>query len=232
MEHLVDLRLLQGLAVHPRRESRAVEIELVGRDDPRTEPAGAIEVLPRDELRGVPLEVAHCALHQARVSNDDTHRVLLWHGPDGLADHDGELTFVIERRTCGRADHRRAMTDERRGEAGEDRRVGGQWSISLVRLGSVVAVVEPDAENPLRVGNRRHPGQFLDRKVRCADRGPFDIRSLRSAKRVGETRPPPIGADVAQLLSDNRTEDRTVVDDAGRESHESLVVSGWPDGMA
>ena len=148
VDHVLDRRVLEHLPVHRRAQLGGGRIDLVGRHQPRAERARAVEVLARGELRGVALVVADRTVLEARVPADVVEGVGDVDGPARPADHHGQLALVVEDVAGRRAHERRARGHQRGAVPGEERRVLGDDLGG--RLGPVVVVVEPDAEDASR----------------------------------------------------------------------------------
>src|SRR5215831_7467331 len=97
---------------------RLCGVELVGGHDPRTETAGLVEVLSlRDVQRAVAQPVAHAAFVAERDAADRGKGVLARDMPAFLADHQHDLTLVVEFIRYLRPHDRLAAANERSREA-------------------------------------------------------------------------------------------------------------------
>jgi hypothetical protein len=116
-----------------------------------------------------------------------------------LADHHGQFGFIIERnRFAGPAD-RLLMRDQTRREAGEDFRISRLLQPAFLQ---VIIVVEPDARNFRRYGDRRQQPDSLQVDCRrlpeatsyaqqvCALRDQLGKCAWKSAVPLGEAVPP------------------------------------------
>src|SRR5262249_17700518 len=89
-----------------------------GRDNPRAETAGLVEILSlRDVQRAVTQPVAHAAFVAERDAADPGKRVLARDMPAFLADHQHDLALVVEFIRYLRPHDRLAAADERSWEA-------------------------------------------------------------------------------------------------------------------
>src|SRR3546814_8851296 len=102
-------------------------------------------------LAAVALPVAHAALVVAGIPGDVVERLLFGDAPAALADDDGDLALVVELLRLAGREHRLLVRRLRIGEAGEDGRVLG---LRMAAFQPVRLVVQADAEDFLRVGNR------------------------------------------------------------------------------
>ena len=154
VEHQIGNR--RGLhldAVQTRGDGLLADVrDLVRRHHPGPEAAGRHEILAGGELRGVPLPVANAAVIIAGIAGDVAQRRLARNAAAGLADDHGHLAFIIETLGFQRPDHRLAAADLAVGEASEDHRMRRR---GMAALGQMRGVIDADAEDLVRIGNRR-----------------------------------------------------------------------------
>ena len=153
-------RLLHPLSVQVERDpdGRGVA-DLVGGDEGGTAGGGAVEDLAGDPLRRGELQVASREVVEQHVPGDVVERVGLTHRRRLGADHECDLGLVVHLVAGGGEGDRRPVGNESVGELGEE---GGHGRGLVAGLGRVVAVVEPDADDLLRIRHRRQqldPGQ-------------------------------------------------------------------------
>ncbi len=152
-DHVLELGVLHDLAVQPRLDAlRAERTDLVRRHQIGPERAGAGEVLARDELGGVPLEVPDRDVVVAGEPGDVLQRLVLRDVVRVGADHHGELALVVDGFGDLWPHDRLPVADLGVGEAGEHRRVAADRPACL---GAVVLVVDADADDLVRVRDHR-----------------------------------------------------------------------------
>ena len=164
--------------------------QLVGGHDVGAEAAGAVEVLAQRELAArLPLPVAHRAVVEAGVAGDHAERLLLRHVAALLADHDGELGLPVELVGVARPRHLAVVRHQRVVEAAEHDRIGRDRAAGLL---GVLAVVEADAQDLARVGDRAAgtwPTSPTPWRRPWAWRRPWRPRPGPSCRRPGSRRP-------------------------------------------
>ena len=165
------------LAVQPRHQVLFGNVsDLVRGDDPRAEAAGVGEILARGVLAGMALPLAHAAVVVAGIAGDHRTGVGRLDVPAGPSDHHRQFALVIQRRADVRADQRLPVAHLRVGPAGEDRRL-------LRRLAAAFAdvrqVVQPDADDLVRVGDGRQEGHFVEPPRCCRRREAYRHRQRR-----------------------------------------------------
>ena len=126
--------------------------DLVGGDEGGAAGGGTVEDLAGNPLRRGELQVASREVVEQRVAGDVVERVGRRRPTPPRADHEGDLGLVVDLLARGGKGDRRPVGNEGVGELGEERGNGGRLA---ARLGRVVAVVEADADDLLRVRHRR-----------------------------------------------------------------------------
>ena len=199
--------LLHLLAVERQRDpDRVVRPGLVGRDQRRPAGGGAVEDLAGHPLRGGELQVAGGEVVEQRVAGDVVERVGLGDVLGAPADDEGDLGLVVDLAAVGRQLHRRA-----RRAASALRylpKIVGLAGGSDPALGRVLAVVEADADDLLRVGDRR---QQRDRATRVR-------RRAGVAEPPAQVVDPPGREQLPQAAPVRLAEQRPGVDDASSSS--------------
>src|SRR5712691_4833560 len=109
--HVGGIVGLQRLTVEPGLDLEALAAgrQLVRRHHPRTEAAGAIEVLAHVPLRGLALELAYRAFVAAGIAGDTGIGVVEREVLGTLADDENELGLVVQRLGRLGADDRRPV---------------------------------------------------------------------------------------------------------------------------
>src|SRR5262245_49837639 len=151
LRHRIDQEigagLLHLLSVEPRREREAGRVRyFVGGDDPRSERAGAGEVLARGHREL--LVVAHAAIDEAGVAGDVLERALDRDMASTATDHYRKLALEVEALRYRRADHLALVAGQRIGEADEHARLLRQLAPGFRR---VRTVIDAGAQDFLRV---------------------------------------------------------------------------------
>ena len=134
---------------------RVVRPGLVGGDQRRPAGGGAVEDLAGHPLRGGELEVAGGEVVEQRVAGEVVERVGLGDFLGALADDEGDLGLVVDLAAVGGQRDRGSGRGQRVAVLAEDRRAGGHLHAAL---GRVLAVVEADADDLVRVGDRGEEG--------------------------------------------------------------------------
>src|SRR5215471_11210436 len=170
-EHVRGRVVLADFAVDARRDADGVErAELVRRRHPWANRAGLVEILARRdvELR-VAQPVAYRALVHAGDACDVPQRLRGWNAAPPLANHNRDLSLVVELRRLGRPKQRSSVTHQRVASAHEDAGIArplGSVAVLLVP----VAIVDPHADNLLRRGHGRQENNLIQRVVRRVTR--------------------------------------------------------------
>ena len=154
--HLIDGRVLNDLAVEaglkPQRRDVA---EFVRCHHPRTEGAGPRKVLAGRELMRMALKIAHAAFIVAGIAGDMVPRIGPGDMSSGLSDDDRKFAFEVE--------IVRQLWPNDIGEMpglaiGKSTEHGGVLDFGAAGFLAVRLVVQADAENFVRIGNHRQPG--------------------------------------------------------------------------
>jgi hypothetical protein len=125
--------------------------QFVGADEHRAEWAGRIEILADRPLRRAQLKVADRAIVEDRTAAHMRERRRVRNAPAAFADHRDQFAFVVELVRHARTHDRRAVRDQARGEAREQRRIIRRLH---ARFGGMVGIVEPDAHDLAAGGER------------------------------------------------------------------------------
>ena len=180
-DQVVGRRGLHLLAVQRQRErDRVVRPGLVGRHERRPAGRRAVEDLAGHPLRGRALEVAGGEVVQQRVAGDVVQGGGLGDILRPAPDHERHLGLVVDLVAGRRQRHGRAGSGEGVAELGEEGRPRWRLHSGLRRVG---AVVEADADDLLRVGNRR---QKLNGLALDGSRLPVDRRGQLAQALLGE----------------------------------------------
>ena len=164
-DQVLGRRVLAQLVVDPAAHAGVRAVELVGAGEPRPHRREGVERLAQKPLLVAALQVARRHVVDDGVAPDMLHGARRSDGGAGLADHDRELGFVVDRRgeTVGDAD-RRLGRDHAFRHLGEDDR---EFRHDLLRRALATdaavgefrgmgAIVETDAEDIApRHGDRR-----------------------------------------------------------------------------
>src|SRR5215813_7506589 len=166
--HVVGVVRLHDLPVEPGLDFQAfgARRQLVGRDHPRAETSGAVEILAHVPLRGLALIFAHRTFVAAGISGNARICVCKRKVLRPLADDEDELGFVVERFGRLRPDDRLAVRHERGAAAHEDGREFRNV-VALRAFLDVFEIVEAEADDLARRRHRQTVGQALERAA-CA----------------------------------------------------------------
>ena len=152
VDHLAGVAVLAQLVVDVSPDREVVRIaELLGRDQPRPERAVRVERLAHRHGRRAHLPIAHGDVVGDRVAGDHLVSALERNVPTPRADHDRQLTLIVEQVRDARHVDAVVWTDH----AGdllveEDRELRRLHA----RLGDVVGVVQPDGQELPRPDRR------------------------------------------------------------------------------
>jgi hypothetical protein len=144
--------------------------DLVGGHHPRADAARVVEVLARGDLLGVELPVPHAALVDDGVAGDVAQGVGLGDVATALADDDAQLALIVELLGHGGRLQRRVVAGEGVDPAREQGRLLGQLlhPPGADHLGVVFDIVERQAPQMVRIGDRRQPDDGVERQRRDA----------------------------------------------------------------
>ena len=164
--------VLAQFAVDARREPDVGDLGFIGvGHQPRAEAAGGIEILALGDVEfRVPHPVADGAFVAEADRGDVVQRRAFRDVAAGLADNQNHFALVVELRRGARANQRRPMTDEGARRAHEHARIFRRVLAVLV-FGVAVRIVDADADDLFRRGNRRLPGDGVEREVGRMARG-------------------------------------------------------------
>src|SRR3954447_5742817 len=203
--------MLAHLAVDAGHDvERTLRQDFVRRDDPRTDRARAVEVLTlRDVELAVPEPIAHRALVAEREAENVAVRAFAPDATPFPADHNDDLALVIELLGDARAHDRLIVTDHRCRRAHEEARIfrplrGG----SIFRL--AVLVIDADAPELLRIGDRRKKRYITERKIGPV-RGGDILRASMTIMLDQRFQRREILADMRRQIDDAVTDDGTVM---------------------
>ena len=144
-------------------------------DEARAEAARAVEILADGPLRRLHLIVAHRGIVEDRIAGDIVERARLGDIAPAAAHDRDQLALVIQLVRHAGPQDRRAMADQARGDAVEDRRICRRGEAALGRM---IGIVQADADDLGRVLERRQE----------PDGGPGPTAGPRSSG--GDGRPP------------------------------------------
>ena len=152
-DHLGRARVLPGLAVHRRSETKRLRIaELVGGDDRRAHRREAVGTLRPQPLAVLALEVAHRDVVEDRVPEDGVHGLRAIDPRRPPPDDHRQLALEIELLGRGRPGDRCAGMGDGIRELAEQDRVGRRLDPLLAAM---VVVVQADADDLAGAANRR-----------------------------------------------------------------------------